>query len=172
MNTQIKFSKEQWETLVVALRNEIEEFGALVNLLDEQQNRILGRDPEGITEMNKTIDEQIALCRDMRRVREDVVTVLASGVNEHEEVSVRALLSYFPEEVQGLLQALSDEIFDLMEKTQRKAGQNQMLLVRAFEAVEQVVRALCPELITKTYDKKGSISVKAPSDGTCMKTSV
>ena len=172
MNTQIKFSKEQWETLVVALRNEIEEFGALVNLLDEQQNRILGRDPEGITEMNKTIDEQIALCRDMRRVREDVVSVLASGVNEHEEVSVRSLLSYFPEEVQGLLQALSDEIFDLMEKTQRKAGQNQMLLVRAFEAVEQVVRALCPELITKTYDKKGSISVKAPSDGTCMKTSV
>lgn len=172
MTQKIKFNQEQWDPLIAALRGEAQEYGALLNLLDEQQNRILGRDPEGIAGMNKTIDEQIETSRNMRYAREGVVKILAQTAGVDEMSSLKVLLPNFPSEIQGLLTALIDEILALMQKTQRKAGQNQVLLVRAFEAVEQVIRALCPELITKTYDKKGSISIKASSDGTCIKTSV
>ena len=160
-----RFSSEQWESLVGALRVELQEYGGLISLLDEQRRRILGRNTEGLLERNNDIDTQLESVRKLKNEREILTRSLVCECNLTDVESVSDIIPHVPDPIQPLLQELVDRINDLLIKIQRKAGQNRMLLLRAHEITEQIMRSLQPHSVTKTYNRRGTITFKAPARG-------
>ena len=61
--TQQKVSGLQftWEDLLDILRDELQEYGGLIGLLNAQQQSILNRRPDSLLEINQTVQTQICL---------------------------------------------------------------------------------------------------------------
>lgn len=168
----IIFKEDQWEELAQVLREEATESGALLNLLNEQQERILGRETEAIVSLTNDINKQIEKNAEIKQKRIKCVTELGDQVHLVGKVSARSLVVHFPMKVQGLLTALVDEVSNIFIRCQNKATQNQMLLVRATETIEQILKIAQPESVTRTYDKKGVLALSSIPTKTSVKTSV
>lgn len=166
-----KFSSDEWEPLVVALREELQEYGALLNLLTQQQNLIIGRNAQGVFEFNDLIDQQIRITHELRAIREQLSARLVESLGIEEPTPLRDILHYFPEKAQHLLQALIDEIYSIVEKTQHRARQNQMLIKRATEVTEKILQILQPKPSIKTYTRKGNVKNEVYGDFSCLKAS-
>ena len=167
-----QFHNQLYQSLVEALRSEIEEYGGLLNLLEEQQTSILKHDSVNVLEYKQKIDEQIAINQDLRNKRELIIESLGKNLGVAVNGSILKLLPLFPEQIRGLVEALVLEVIALIDKTQRKAGQSHLLLSRAYEVTEEVIRAFQPHKVMKTYDRKGSLSLKTGSDGSHVSASV
>ncbi|MEM9160637.1 MAG: flagellar export chaperone FlgN, partial [Verrucomicrobiota bacterium] len=72
---------------------------------------------------------------------------------------LRKMLPHFPDFIHPLLEALMEEINQMITRTRRKAQQNFLLLSRTMELTQETLRALQPENYTKTYSKKGRVGV-------------
>ncbi len=152
-----------WESLVDALRLELQEYGGLMNLLDEQQKGILGRDSESLISLNKSIEEQLEITSRSRYEREQLAEY---AVQEHEleaEATLSELIPFFPEPARPLLQALIERINAMLERIKHKSGQNRMLLARAYELIEQIMRIVQPRAVTKTYNREGNLNLETTS---------
>lgn len=164
----------QWEPLVEALRKELEEYGGLHILMNEQQSCILGRDTDGLLEKNDAVQAQAVVCNQLRFQREKLTNgILEEWGIDKEFTSLSQIIPHFPEKSQGLLQALVEQINHMIARTRQKARQNQLLLSRASDVIEQVVMTLRPQTV-KTYNRRGSVLLKAsaPSQGSRIQTTV
>ncbi len=159
----IKSHTLQWERLVDALRLELQEYGGLLNLLEEQQGGILGRDPESLLNLNSTIEEQVEKTNQLRKERESLAADSALDHELDKEASLSELVPYFPEAARPLLQALIERINAVLDRIKQKSRQNRMLLARAYDLVEQILRTLQPQSVTKTYNRDGNLTLEATS---------
>ena len=146
-----------WEALVDALRDELVEYGGLLNLFEDQQKAILQRRPEVVLEVTTSIEEQLRTIEGLRSYREDLVRKSSRSVQTTPDGLVQEVIGYFPEAVRSLVNALVDEVNNLLIRTKRRARQNQMLLVRSIEVSQAILRMLDPGVVTKTYSHKGQI---------------
>lgn len=154
------------EPLADALREELQEYGGLLALFEEQQNAILRREPDKVLATQDAIITQLKTINFCRKQREALVAEIAElatagGIAVAEKVSVRALLPFFAEPVRPLLEALIQEINGLVTRTKRRAKQNQMLLARSIEVSQQILQKLNPETVTRTYSARGKMKLAA-----------
>ena len=147
--------------IIVALREEVAEYGALLNCFDEQQSAILARDPEAVTMADETISLQLVTTRDRRRHREILVAELAAVSGQPTHSSLTALKPLFAEPMGPLVQALITEVNRLITLARRRAQQNQMLLARTIELTQEIVSTLSPGTVTRTYSPQGRMKIKA-----------
>jgi hypothetical protein len=119
-----------WNQLVDALRDELQEKGGVIRLLDQQAQAIYRRD----TLENEHLEEQIRLqLRVIARCtqnRELVLRQNASGFQLSENVHVNEVIESFPEFVRPLLEALVTEVDRLSSRMQERLGQNEGLKQR------------------------------------------
>lgn len=148
---------ENWGAAATALREELAQYGRLLNLFDEQQNLILRRDPDGVLEVNGKIEEHLEVVREVRRHREDVIRESAQIAGFYPDATLTQHISCFPEPVRPMFQALITEINRLLTHTRRRAGQNRALLARALELSEQLLQKVRPDRVTKTYSNRGRL---------------
>jgi len=141
------------------MRNEVQEYGGLYNLLERQQDEIFQRDPESVLKTNEDIEQYLAQMGELRQEREAFVREIARQAGCDEELPLQKMLSHFPDFIHPLLQALIDEINHMITRTRRKARQNFLLLSRTMELTQETLRALQPDNYTKTYTKKGRVGV-------------
>ena len=167
-----KISLVNWQPLAEALRRELQEYGGLVNLLEEQQRGILGQDPEGLMEKNFTIESQIEATDHLLKEREEMVHEIARESGHDEDSRLSQLLPFFPQVARPLLTALIDECLIIVEKIHRRVRQNQLLLMRAREVNEEIMRVLQPQKINSTYSSQGHLSIKADSQGNRIEVKV
>jgi len=160
-----------WEDLADMLRDELQEYGEFLVLLDEQQHAILSQDADLLRDLDQDIQRQIQNTQDMRERRTDMVVTFAELAGFPKDASLRQILPCFPQSAQPLMLALINEINSLIEKTRRALRQNHMLLARASEVTEKLIAALAPAPTTKTYGKTGNISFKSGRVGSCIRTS-
>jgi flagellar biosynthesis/type III secretory pathway chaperone len=153
------FDAHDWEPLVETLRNELQEYGGLFNLLSQQQDRIIDRQTDVVLSINDEIEAQTQAVADLRRRREDLVAGLNERTGATQAVTLRSLIPYFPEVVRPLLEALMTDINHMVRRNRQKARQNHLLLSRAMELTEQTLRVLQPENFTRTYQRTGKVSV-------------
>lgn len=148
-----------WELITENLRNELQEYGALLGLFEEQQANLLRRDADAVLAIASSIEERVRamqLCRDRR---EESLRRFAAENGQAGTSSLRQLLPFFPAEVQPLLSALLAEINHLIHRIRRGARQNQLLLSRTVEAHNEAIRTLRPDLFpASTYSARGSVS--------------
>lgn len=148
-----------WELITECLRNELQEYGALLALFEEQQANLLRRDADQVAALAVSIEQQSAAVQIGRVRREQVVQSFAVEHGAAADSTLRSLLPHFPADVQPLLRALIDEINHLIHRIRRDARHNQMLLARALQAHEEALRTLLPDTFkTRTYSAKGSVS--------------
>lgn len=147
-----------WEYITECLRNELQDYGALLGLFEEQQANLLRRDATAVLNLATAIEERVQATQFSRARREQAILHFAAENSRPASASLRQLLPYFPAEVQPLLQALIDEINHLIHRIRRGARQNQMLLSRTVEAHEDALRSLRPDLYPKTYSRRGSVA--------------
>ena len=154
-----------WETLAEALRDELQEYGGLLNILQDQQRAILHRKPDQVLELNGQIERQLRGTRERRKRREALDRELAQFVQRPADSSLRDLIGFFPDAVRPMLLALIEEVNHLLTRTKRRARQNQMLLARSIEVSQEILQKLNPEGLTKTYSPKGQLKVGATGNG-------
>lgn len=150
-----------WELITENLRNEMQEYGALLSLFEDQQTNLLRRDANAVLLLASAIEEQVAVTQSCRDRREHALRLFASENGQSSSASLRQLLSFFPVEVQPLIQALMDETNHLIHRIRRGARQNQMLLSRTVEAHDEALRTLRPDLYPKIYSPRGAVAASA-----------
>ena len=148
-----------WSTVVDTLRSELAEYGGLLRLFEEQQQRIFALDAEAVVGFVPQLEEQAESARACRAERENAVRQYAAGRGCPADRSLRQLLPEFPAEVRPLLEALIDEINHLLHRTKQRNRQNQMMLSRLVELHRNLVPALRPQGFTKTYSRQGQVAV-------------
>jgi flagellar biosynthesis/type III secretory pathway chaperone len=151
-----------WETIAHCLRDELQEYGGLLSLFEEQQGALYRRDASAVLAAVSAIEEQARVAAKKRLDRESIVRGFAAEHGCAADASLRQLLPYFPAEVRPMLQALVDEVNRLIHRARRGVRQNAMLLQRAVEMHQEALRTLRPDAFTKTYSPYGQVSV-APS---------
>lgn len=154
------FEEKDWDPLVELLRQEVQEYGGLFNLLDRQQQEIFQRDPQLVLDTNAEIERYMADMGGLRQRREQRVREMARSCGADEEQPLSKMLPYFPDFMRPMLQALVEEINHMIRRTRQKARQNFMLLSRTMEITHQTMQALQPDNYNKTYSKKGRVGVK------------
>jgi len=157
--------KPSWDPIVVALRDELEEYGGLIRLFDEQQQKIFARDAAGVTEVVHELEVQTNVARGTRQVRERVVRAFAEKRGQVAGSSLREMLSEFPVDVRPLLTALIEEINDLVRRIRKRGRQNQMLLGRLIDLHRELLPAL-GRPVTRTYSSRGEVAVRTAGSST------
>lgn len=151
--------------LVDVLRAEMQEYGGLLNLLDQQQETILSRDSEELMAVNKQIELQADANRLLQESRERLVVRLKTewGDAAPETSRITQLLEFFPEPMQPMIESIASEINQLIAKSRRRLEQNRLLLKRLSSINEEILSFINPDLVaSKTYSHRGNMQVKAP----------
>ena len=139
MNTRKKIIDH--ETLISILREELQEYGGLLRLLNKQQKCIVRGGGE-LLAIHLSIDNQLKLNENLRKEREVIVKAHAEEVLLPSKSTMRDLIPYFSESVQGLFLGLFEEMSATVTRSRHKARENQKLLSRICKMTERVVHTL------------------------------
>ncbi|MBT5168822.1 MAG: hypothetical protein HOI15_04495 [Opitutales bacterium] len=153
------FNQKDWDPLVDLLREEVQEYGGLYNLLDRQQNEIFNREPELVMQTNEDIELHMREMNVLRERREDQVKYMADSCSCDDSLSLTKMLLCFPEFIRPMLKALIDEVNGMVNRTRRKARQNYLLLSRTMEITQEALRMAEPDNFSKTYSRKGQVGM-------------
>lgn len=144
-----------WEELLDLLRDELQEYGGLIGLLNAQQQSILNRRPESLLEINQSVQTQMEASQILQKRRQGFVNDLARNFGESQEASLSELLPHLPDVTQPMFESLIEEINNLITRVRRKVEQNQRLLARLAEVTDQILGISDPVGHSKTYGKDG-----------------
>ena len=171
MNNTQAATKTDWESLVESLRMELQEYGGLCVLIEKQQRAILKRNMPEYMGLAEEIETQAAATSGLRAEREQRVREYAESLGQPVDIELKRLIPAFPEEAQPLLNALVDEINNLIGKSSRRAKQNHMLLARAMQYTYELLQQVSPQSQVKTYGAKGTSRIKPYSSSSTINTS-
>ncbi len=156
----MNFPAEETQALIDALRDELQEYGALLHLLKDQQQSLLRRQPEQVLTLSVHIETQLPVVTGARRRRHaELRTLAGQGEIAEEKAPIRLidLLSHFPTSIAPMIRGLVEEINRLVSQVARFAHQNQMLLVRAVDSTQAALQAVQPSVVHKTYSSAGRV---------------
>ena len=134
METQL-----EWDQLVDSLRDELQEKGGLIRLLNQQTELLYQRDPRGNERVEDQIRGQLRLVSRCTQSRELILRETAAGLNLREDADTTEIVRGFPEYVQPLLEALFAEVERLSGRMQERLRQNQELKVRFLSEATSIV---------------------------------
>ena len=132
-------SKVDWDQLVDALRDELQEKGGLIRLLNQQTETLYRRDTAENERLEEQIRTQLRLISRCTQGREFALRQTASQFHLNDDVQSNEVIRSFPEYVHPLLEALFSEVDRLSNRMEERLRQNQGLKERfLFEASSAV----------------------------------
>lgn len=153
-----------FDEITRALRAELQEYGGLVELLEDQQQAILRGEPEAFIDIGTAVHEQVTLLGAHRSCREKSVQHFARSVRQPETTSVSDLIAHMPSSAGGMIRALVEEINALITRTQRRLRQNHLLLARCVSMAQQSVVMAGGGEVVSTYGRAGSVKHSLAAD--------
>jgi hypothetical protein len=123
-------TKVDWDQLVDALRNELQEKGGLIRLLNQQTETLYRRDIAENERLEEQIRVQLRVISHCTQGRELALRQTASRFQLNEDVQSNEVIRSFPEYVHPLLEALFSEVDRLSNRMQERLRQNQGLKER------------------------------------------
>ena len=151
-----------WEMIAEFLRDEVQEYGGLLHLFEEQQECVFNRDPERLLQLIELIKDATDRAEDVRHRREDCIRSFASSLGRAADATLRSLLPSIDDHARPLHEALIDEVNRLIHRVRRITRQNHLLLSRTVELQQGLLRQFYPGAFTSTYSSLGRVSVSAP----------
>jgi len=123
-------SKVDWDLLVDALRDELQEKGGLIRLLNQQTETLYRRDTAENERLEEQIRTQLRLISRCTQGREFALRQTASKFHLNDDVQSNEVIRSFPEYVHPLLEALFSEVDRLSNRMEERLRQNQGLKER------------------------------------------
>jgi hypothetical protein len=114
-----------WNQLVDALREELQEKGGLIRLLTQQTDTLYRRDIAENERLEEQIRLQLRVIARCTQVREMALRQSASKFQLGEDVQAGEVIRNFPAYIQPLLDALVTEVERLSSRMQEGLGQNE-----------------------------------------------
>ena len=140
--------------LIDALRNELQQYGEMLALLEAQQEVIIQSEPASVLNSISAVEAQRAAIEAVQRARELHQRQLAWALSSPENGSFQELLPLLPEQYRPLVIALVQEINQLLTRVRHIAEQNRDQLQRSLELMERFLAAFSTRV--------ESINVPAP----------
>ena len=81
-----------WEELLQLLRDELQEYGGLIGLLNAQQQSILNRRSESLMELNQSVQTQMEASQILMKKRQGFVLSLAESFGEPNSSSLSEIV--------------------------------------------------------------------------------
>jgi flagellar biosynthesis/type III secretory pathway chaperone len=148
---------ENIEQLVSALRNEMQQYGEMLALLDHQQEQVKARCSEEIFRSISAIEAQSLVIQNVRAEREQLRQTVARTTSSAESVTFTDLIPLLPSDYRPLVKALVDENNHLLVRVRQRAHQNHLLLRRSVELMESLMNTLFSSLQTSVYNGAGGL---------------
>ncbi len=148
---------EELTLLIAALREELEQYGEMLALLDREQELVVAR---GSTELLQTVDainHQSEVIRRAREARENCQRRVAELAGLGRDASIEELKGQLPGNHAILVGALVDENNELLIRVRQRARQNHLLLNRSLELMQRLIGSLFPTGRTATYSGDGQL---------------
>jgi len=123
-------SNVDWDLLVDALRDELQEKGGLIRLLNQQTETLYRRDIAENERLEEQIRTQLRLVSRCTQGREFALRETASKFSLNDDVQSAEVIRSFPEYVHPLLEALFSEVDRLSTRMEERLKQNQGLKER------------------------------------------
>jgi hypothetical protein len=123
-------TKVDWDKLVVALRNELQEKGGLIGLLNQQTETLYRRDTAENERLEEQIRAQLELIARSTHGRDHAVRQTATAFHLKEDVQSNEVIRAFPDFVHPLLEALFSEVERLSSRVNERLKQNDGLKER------------------------------------------
>ena len=152
MQTQII---EATERLLDALRQELHECGAMLALLDHQQQAVIGRASDDVLQSVATVNAQTATVEQSRQLRDTRRGELARLLAQPADATFAALVPQLPQKFRPAIEAIVRENNQLITRIRQRARQNHLLIVRSLELMQRVVNAFVPAGQPTTYTDAG-----------------
>ncbi len=152
------------DEMAQALRAELQEYGGLLGLLEDQQSAILRGEPDSFLDLGTAVHEQTSLLGAHRACREKAVRHFSSGCRQPETSTLVELLVHMPPSEAGMIGALVEEINALIGRTQRRLRQNHLLLARCVTAAQQAMVLASSGEIMSTYGRAGAVKHTIAAD--------
>lgn len=143
--------------MVAALRDELEQYGEMLALLDRQQQHVINRAAEEVFHSIGQIKQQGVAIQDSRERREQCRERLATAAGQAVDAPFTVLIPLLPPDYRPLVSALVHENNELLVRVRQRARQNHLLLSRSVELMQGLINSLFPGRETKVYDGHGSL---------------
>lgn len=156
---------DRCEEIAELLRAELQEYGGLLQLFDEQQAKIIVRDSDAVAAIAQQIEGDAATASARRSAREKAVRILAGTLGREATASLGRLIDFLPAERRPQLEALIEETSRMVRAVRQRARQNQMLLARMLELHRTILPTMRPNDFTQTYSQQGRMHVGASLAG-------
>ena len=154
---------EHIQSLVEALREELQQCGEMLALLDQQQHLVVKRDTSKLLENLAAINAQTSVIQVARQQREERQRDVNTEVALPADAKFRELLPYLSEEYRLLVQALVGDVNQCLYRVQQRARQNHLLLSRSVEMIQRFVATLFPANGVTTYASDGRVATAGNS---------
>ena len=156
------------ERLIGALREELQQYGELLALLEQQQQLVIQRSSAALLENLASINAQTSVVQVARREREQFQRQLSTSLQLPADATFARLLGVVPEPQRGLVATLVDEINRCLRRVQHQSRQNHVLLRCSVEMMQRFMGMLFPASFVTTYNHAGKASaVNAGRAGLC-----
>lgn len=142
------------QSLIAALRHELQQYGEMLALLDQQQELIISRAAEELYQLVPRIETQGEAHRGPRRAQVCRQT-LAGALLRPAETTFQNLLGDLPPDYRPLVQALVEENNRLLARVQQRVRQNHLLLSRSVDMMQRLVNTLFPSRDPLVYNGYG-----------------
>lgn len=143
--------------LISALREELQQYGEMLALLDRQHQSIMIRAAEEVFQSISPIQAQGAAIQNARADREKWRRSIAMILQQPDHVGFAVLIPLLPSDYRPLLQALVDENNELLLRVRQRARQNHLLLSRSLELMQGLLNTLLPSRETRVYNDQGNM---------------
>jgi flagellar biosynthesis/type III secretory pathway chaperone len=141
--------------LIEALREELKQYGEMLALLDQQQNRVMERHTRDVLQSVADLNAQTAVIAAKREEREQCQRDLARQLNLPDVAIFGVIVPLLPADYRPLVQALVQENNELLIRVQQRVRQNHLLLSHAVELMQQLIHSIFPGTNPKIYDDSG-----------------
>jgi flagellar biosynthesis chaperone FliJ len=132
------------QKLIEALRNELEQYGEMLALL-EQQQEAAGLGADVVMHTIASINAQGATIDYARAQRKRCQRDLSEDICQPHDSSFAHLIPLMPPNYQPLLKALVQENNELLVRVRERAQQNQALLRRSVDFMQRFITTLSSE---------------------------
>jgi flagellar biosynthesis/type III secretory pathway chaperone len=159
---------EALNNLIAALREEMTQYGELLALMQEQQELIINRSANELLINLHDVNQQVEKIATHREHRETARRALVQSVGGTEDTTFKQMTALLPEEYQPLLNALVEEINQLLQRIQQWVRQNHLLLKRSLDLMSKIMHTIFPtsSAAAQTYGRSGTVSPVAPPPST------
>jgi hypothetical protein len=130
------------QKLIEALRNELQQYGEMLALLDQQQQLIRSCGADDIQRSIEAISAQSGAIQTARQNREALQQEIARSVSQTEQSTFAELLPLLPPPYQPLVSALVRENNELLQRVRQSAQKNQTMLRQSLDYMQRFVSAL------------------------------